>query len=112
MINWKDHCRASGNHLHISPALAFLAGLLVFGIWHTYPYREISGDRELFLLLNLPGLATMPMLGPTLVSVRPFKDGNEQVNATLAMVGRKTFWTVSIYPCTAQALAFMPLDSF
>ncbi|CAN5524352.1 fimb protein [soil metagenome] len=161
MFNWKDRFRASGIHLCISLALAFLAALLVFGLWFPYPYREISGGRELFLLLVSvdvilgplitfaivsrgkqrkvlmrdlvvvgalqlaalgyglwtvflarpvhlvfefsrfrvvhavevspemlakapPGLATMPLFGPTLLSVRPFKNGNEQVDATLA----------------------------
>jgi len=161
--------------LAISLGVAILAGLLVFGIWYPYPYREISGGRELFLILvavdvilgplitlaifnrskpfkelrrdlvivvmlqlaalgygmwtvfvarpvhmvfevhrfrvvhalDVPthllskapaGLDTMPVFGPTLLSTRPFKDSQEQADATLADLGgmtlgaRPDFW--------------------
>ena len=51
MINWKERLGAAGIHLGISLAIAALAALLVFGLWYPYPYREISGGRELFLLV-------------------------------------------------------------
>ena len=175
MFNWKDRLRASGIHLCISLTLAFLAGLLVFGVWYPYPYREISGGRELFLILVSvdvilgplitfsifsrgktrktlqrdlavvgmlqlaalayglwtvfiarpvhlvfetdrfravhavevpddllgkapPELRTLPMFGPTTLSVRPFKDPNEKVEMVLAEFGgtplaaRADFW--------------------
>ena len=50
-FNWKDRLRASAIHLGISVAIAVLAALLVFLVWYPYPYREISGGRELFLIL-------------------------------------------------------------
>jgi hypothetical protein len=28
-----------------------VAAALVFGVWYPYPYREISGGRELFLIV-------------------------------------------------------------
>lgn len=43
--------RASGIHFLLSLAVAALAGALVFGVWYPYPYREISGGRELFLIV-------------------------------------------------------------
>lgn len=74
MINWKERFRASGIHLGISLAIAALAALLVFGIWYPYPYREISGGRELFLLV----VAVDVILGPLI---------------TLAVFNRKKLWT-------------------
>ena len=160
---WKGRLKASGIHLTISLVLAILAALLVFGVWYPYPYREISGGRELFLLvvtvdvimgplmtlavfntqkprkeltrdvtiigllqlaalayglwtvavarpvhlvyeidrfrvvhaIDVPdnmldrapaGLKTLPWTGPTLLSVRDFKDSNESFEATMAAV--------------------------
>lgn len=160
MPNLKDRLRASAVHLAISLALAALAALLVFGLWYPYPYYEISGGRELFLLVitvdavmgplitlvifnraksrrhlamdfavigllqlaalsyglwmvfvarpvhlvfefhrmavvhavdidpvqlrQAPaGLQALPLTGPTLLSLRPFKNSDEQFNSTL-----------------------------
>ncbi|MDO8279874.1 MAG: TfpX/TfpZ family type IV pilin accessory protein [Burkholderiaceae bacterium] len=160
MFDWKTRLRAAGIHLGISLLIAGLAALLVFGLWYPYPYREISGGRELFLLvvavdvvlgplitfsvfsrtkpraqlrLDLvavgliqlaalayglwtvhaarpvhlvfeyhrfrvvhavevppqllpraaPGLKVMPLSGPTLLSLRPFKDARERDEATM-----------------------------
>ena len=158
---WRDHLRASGIHLALSLFVAALSAVLVFGIWYPYPYREISGGRELFLLvvtvdvilgplitlaifdhakdwpvlrrdlfvvalLQLgalgyglwtvfvarpvhmvfeydrfrvvhaievpealldkapPDVDAMPLWGPTLLSLRPFRDPNEKMEATVA----------------------------
>jgi len=51
MINWKERGRASGIHLCISLLVALVAGTLMFALWFPYPYREISGGRELFMLV-------------------------------------------------------------
>jgi hypothetical protein len=74
MINWKERARASGIHLGISLAVAGLAGLLVFGLWYPYPYREISGGRELFLIV----VAVDVIIGPLI---------------TLAVFNRRKPWT-------------------
>lgn len=164
MINWAERTRAAGIHFGLSALIAGAAGLLVFGLWYPYPYREISGGRELFLLvvsvdvilgplitlaifdtrkswrelrLDLSmvvviqlaalgyGLWTvsvarpvhlvfefdrfrvvhaidvdegllvkkpaeveaMPLAGPTLLAVRPFKDAEEHAEATMAALG-------------------------
>lgn len=158
---WRDRLRASGIHLALSLLIAALSALLVFGIWYPYPYREISGGRELFLLvvsvdvilgplitlaifdhakawpvlrrdlvvvgllqlgalgyglwtvfvarpvhmvfeydrfrvvhaievpLSLvdkapPNVDALPLFGPTVLSLRPFRDQNEKMEATVA----------------------------
>lgn len=57
---WQDRVKASFIHLGLSLAVAAIAALLVFAIWYPYPYREISGGRELFLLV----VAVDVVLGP------------------------------------------------
>ena len=71
---WSDRLRASGIHLILSLIIAALAALLVFGIWYPYPYRDISGGRELFLLV----VTVDVILGPLI---------------TLAVFNRKKPWT-------------------
>ncbi|MFC6281604.1 MULTISPECIES: TfpX/TfpZ family type IV pilin accessory protein [Polaromonas] len=58
----KGRLKASGIHLGISLTLAILAALLVFLVWYPYPYREISGGRELFLLLVTVDVIMGPLL--------------------------------------------------
>ena len=48
---WRDRLTASALHLSMSVAVAVMAALLVFGLWYPYPYRELSGVRELFFLV-------------------------------------------------------------
>ena len=171
----KSRLLAAGTHFGICVAIATLAAALVFLVWYPYPYREISGGRELFMiivavdvvmgplltlavfnvkkgskLLRLdltvislfqlaalayglwtvmvvrpvhmvfeidrfravhaievpreelsqasPGLATLPLTGPTLLSVRDFKDAKERSDMTLEALGglplgaRPGFW--------------------
>lgn len=51
MVNTKERLKASGTHLGISLCVAACAALLVFTVWYPWPYREVSGGRELFLIL-------------------------------------------------------------
>ncbi len=166
---------AAGIHLAISLTFAALAAILVFVVWYPYPYREISGGRELFLIVvavdvilgplmtlavfntlkpqrvlridlaliaalqlaalgyglwtvavarpvhlvfeidrfrvvhsvdvspelldRAPsGLRRLPLAGPTLLSIRDFRDGNESFDVTLAALqgaeigARPDFW--------------------
>ena len=71
MPSWKSRLRASAIHLAISLSVATLAALVVFGWWYPYPYRELSGGRELFALV----VAVDVVLGPliTLVIFNPAK---------------------------------------
>ena len=160
---WRDRLTASAVHLGASLLIAAFAGALVFGVWYPYPYREISGGRELFLLVvsvdvilgplitlavfnrakprreltrdlavvvllqlgalayglwtvsmarpvhmvfeidrfrvvhavEVPpelldkapaGIEALPLLGPTLLAVRPFKSSQESMDATMAAI--------------------------
>jgi hypothetical protein len=62
MDNWRDRLKAFGIHFSISLAVAALAAMLVFFIWYPYPYREISGGRELFLILVTVDVILGPLL--------------------------------------------------
>jgi hypothetical protein len=62
MILWKDRLRAAGIHLGLSLVVAALAAALVFAIWYPYPYREISGGRELFLILVSVDVVIGPLI--------------------------------------------------
>ncbi len=81
---WKDRLRASGIHLGISVAIASLAALLVFLLWYPYPYREISGGRELFLILVSVDVILGPLI--TLAIFNKSKPRRELVR-DLAIVG-------------------------
>ena len=59
---WRDRLKASGIHLGISLGVAALAALLVFGIWYPYPYGDISGGRELFLLVITVDVTLGPLV--------------------------------------------------
>lgn len=59
---WPARLRASGIHLALSMLVAALAAVLVFGIWYPYPYREISGGRDLFLLLVSADVVAGPLI--------------------------------------------------
>ena len=65
MPSWKNRLCASAIHLAISLAIATLAALLVFGWWYPYPYRDLSGGRELFILV----VAVDVVLGPLITLV-------------------------------------------
>ena len=62
MNNVRDRLRASGIHLGISLCIAALAATLVFGLWYPFPYREISGGRELLFLLVAVDVITGPLI--------------------------------------------------
>jgi hypothetical protein len=177
---WRDRFQASAIHLGFSLAIAIAASVVVFGIWYPYPYREISGGRELFLLVvtvdvilgplvtlaifnrikawpvlrrdlaiigmlqflalgygvwtvflarpvhlvfeydrmtvvhavemepewlaKAPaGLTALPVFGPTSLSLRPFKDSKEKVDATIA--------ALSGIPLATRADLWQPYDA-
>lgn len=63
--------KASCIHLSLSLVVAGLAAVLVFGLWYPYPYRELAGGRELFLLVIAVDVVCGPLL--TLVIFNPKK---------------------------------------
>ena len=67
--------KAASVHLVLSLGVAALLGTLVFGLWYPYPYRDISGGRELFLLIVSVDVVCGPLL--TLVLFSPFKPRTE-----------------------------------
>lgn len=81
---WSDRFKASSLHLVISMAIAAAAGLLVFGLWYPYPYREISGGRELFLLVVAVDVVVGPLITFTVFNLA--KPKTELVR-DLALVG-------------------------
>ncbi|MBI3527027.1 MAG: pilus assembly protein [Betaproteobacteria bacterium] len=50
-FSWRDRLRACAVHFFISAIIAVVSALFVFVFWYPDPYREISGGRELFLIL-------------------------------------------------------------
>lgn len=59
---WKDRLSAGGAHFVLSIAVALLAATLVFGLWYPYPYRELSGGRELFFIVMAVDVVMGPLL--------------------------------------------------
>jgi hypothetical protein len=62
MSFWASRTRAAAIHLAISLVFAASAGLLVFVVWYPYPYREISGGSELFLLVVAVDVVMGPLM--------------------------------------------------
>ena len=97
---WRDRLQASAAHFALSLAIAAIAALLVFGIWYPYPYREISGGRELFLIV----VAVDVILGP-LITLAVFnrKKALVELRRDLAVVAALQLaaltyglWTVAV----------------
>ena len=65
MLHWKNRLYAGAIHLAISLSVAALAAWLVFAIWYPSPYSELSGGRELFLLV----IAVDVVIGPLITLV-------------------------------------------
>ncbi len=74
---WRSKVRAFSFHFGCSFAIAGLAALLVFGLWYSYPFGEISGGRELFLLIVGVDVALGPLI--TLAVFNPSKSRREKI---------------------------------
>ncbi len=100
MANWKDRLRAAGIHLTLSLAVAALAAGLVFGLWYPWPYRELSGGRELFLLVVSVDVVMGPLITFAIFNrAKPWKS----LRRDLAVVGLLQLaalgyglWTVAV----------------
>ena len=92
--------KAAGIHLAISLSIALLAALLVFFVWYPYPYREISGGRELFLLV----VAVDVVMGPLMtLAVFNLNKSRKELRRDLAVIAALQLaalsyglWTVSV----------------
>ena len=62
VIRMRDAATAASVHLVCSVVVAALAGILVFALWYPYPYRELSGGRELFFLVVGVDVVCGPLL--------------------------------------------------
>lgn len=97
---WQGRAWAAGIHLLLSLLIAGLAALLVFGIWYPYPYREIAGGRELFVLV----VTVDVILGPAItLAIFDRRKGMSVLRRDLAVVGTLQLaalayglWTVSV----------------
>lgn len=49
-------------HLGLSAVVASLAAVLVFALWYPYPYSEVSGGRDLFVLVVTVDVVLGPLL--------------------------------------------------
>jgi hypothetical protein len=97
---WRDRLMACTVHLGLSLCIALIAASLVFGIWYPYPYREISGGRDLFILI----VSVDVILGPLItLSVFDRKKPRVELRRDLTIVGALQvaalaygLWTISI----------------
>lgn len=62
--------KAAAIHLGVSLLLASAIALLVFELWYPWPYREISGGRELFLLVMSVDVVLGPLLMLAVFNIR------------------------------------------
>lgn len=85
MNSLKVRLRAFGLHLSVSLAVAILAAGLVFGLWYPYPYREVSGGRELFLLLMGVDVAMGPTI--TFLLFTPLKKKRRELMLDCTLIG-------------------------
>ena len=97
---WSGRLKAAGIHLAISLSITLLAALLVFFVWYPYPYREISGGRELFLLV----VAVDVVMGPLMtLAVFNLNKPRKELRRDLAVIAVLQLaalgyglWTVSV----------------
>jgi hypothetical protein len=64
-------------HFGLSLLVAAIVALLVFTIWFPYPYRELAGGRELFMLVMAVDIVCGPLL--TFVLFSPTKPKKELI---------------------------------
>ena len=67
-LRFRAAIQAASIHLLCSVVVALLAAALVFGLWYPFPYRELSGGRELFLLVVVVDVVCGPLLTTVLFS--------------------------------------------
>jgi len=58
----RHRLRAFAIHLGVTAVVVALAAWLVFAVWYPFPYREISGGQELFMLVIGVDLVLGPLM--------------------------------------------------
>jgi hypothetical protein len=76
--------RAAGIHLLISAGVAALAAALVFLLWYPGMYRQLSGGRDLFVLLTSVDVVLGPLLT---LAVFDLRKGWPHLRRDLAVIG-------------------------
>jgi hypothetical protein len=97
---WSDRLHASAIHLGLSAVITLFSALLVFGLWYPDPYRDLSGGRNLFLLVVGVDLIMGPLITLTIFNrTKPWSE----LRRDLAVVGilqlaalSYGLWTVSV----------------
>lgn len=72
---FKQAFKAMTVHFGLSLLVAAVVALLVFTLWFPYPYRELAGGRELFILVMAVDVVCGPLL--TFVLFSPTKPKKE-----------------------------------
>jgi hypothetical protein len=75
LARYRIAAQAAAVHSVCTVLVAAAAAWLVFGVWYAYPYRELSGGRELFLLVVAVDVVCGPLL--TFVLFNPEKSRRE-----------------------------------
>lgn len=75
IIRLKSAFKASAVHFCFGLLIAILTAWVIFSIWYPYPYRELSGGKELFIILMSIDIICGPLL--TFVLFSPTKQKKE-----------------------------------
>ena len=76
-LRFKSAFKAMTVHFGLSLLVAAIVALLVFTLWFPYPYRELAGGRELFILVMAVDIVCGPLL--TFVLYSPTKPRKEML---------------------------------
>lgn len=99
-MSTKNRATAAGIHLGISLALTALAAMLVFLVWYPYPYREISGGRELFLIVVAVDVIMGPLMTFTVFNIKKPRDELRRDLLVIAVLQLAALsyglWTVAV----------------
>ena len=61
-LRFRSAIKAMGWHFGVSALVAAAVAVLVFMVWFPYPYRQLAGGTELFILVMAVDLVCGPLL--------------------------------------------------
>lgn len=97
---WKARATAALVHLALSLVAATAVALLVFAVWYPQPYREVSGGRDLFLLVVTVDVVLGPLLTLAVFDVRKPRTELRRDIAVIALLQLAALvyglWTVQL----------------